>query len=638
MRATAIRTSARLWLTLLAATALLGAGTPGASAATVTWSACSDLAGFECGTLDVPVNGQSPSAGSVRLAASRLVASDNPTRSAVIGLAGGPGQAALPLRETFATVLASAITNRDLLIFDQRGTGQSDPLVCGALRTEVTLLSAVSGCANELGGTRRFYRTQDSVADLEALRIAGGYEKLVLFGVSYGTKVAQEYASTYPARVEALVLDSVVLPAGLDPFLRSSLAATRRVLRDLCAKGSCRDATPNVVADLNAVAALLRGRRVTGRVTSAGGKRTAQTLNQPGLVELLLAGDTNPTLRAELPGSLRAARRDDWTPLLRLSRRANASSRGSQASRSSDSLTPYLATLCEETPFPWPRAAGPEQRWAEASAAATKLTPAERGPFSARTALEAGTVPLCLGWPTPAAAPADPGPLPQVPTLVLTGQMDLRTPVEDARQIKTVLPDARVAEIPFAGHSVLTGGWSKCSAQAVTAFFAGAPEPECAPSANRFSPTPRPPASFAGVRPASGYRGTVGRALTVVRATVGDALDQVIGERIAQRATPQQVGGLRSGVVQARETDDALVLTLRRYAYVNGIRVSGQFSTAGGGAMTIRGPGVRGSVRLSANGAMSGTVNGRKVRTASSSWRTAGLPASVTRLSRLTAG
>lgn len=46
---------------------------------------------------------------------------------------------------------------------------------------------------------------------------------------------------------------------------------------------------------------------------------------------------------------------------------------------------------------------------------------------------------------------------------------------------------------------VLTGGWSKCSAQAVTAFFAGAPEPECAPSANRFSPTPRPPASFACV-------------------------------------------------------------------------------------------------------------------------------------------
>ena len=98
MRATAIRTSARLWLTLLAATALLGAGTPGASAATVTWSACSDLAGFECGTLDVPVNGQSPSAGSVRLAASRLVASDNPTRSAVRGLARGPRSRGVAVR------------------------------------------------------------------------------------------------------------------------------------------------------------------------------------------------------------------------------------------------------------------------------------------------------------------------------------------------------------------------------------------------------------------------------------------------------------------------------------------------------------------------------------------------------------
>jgi len=637
MRATAIRRPS-LWSLLLAATVALVMGPVPARAATLTWSACSDQAGFECSTLSVPINRQLPAAGSVRLAASRVVASDNPTRTAVVGLAGGPGQAALPLRTTFARALASALATRDLLIFDQRGTGQSDPLLCGALRSAATLLAAETGCANELGSARGFYRTQDSVADLEALRVAGGYDKLVLFGVSYGTKVAEAYASTYPDRVEALVLDSVVLPDGPDPFRRSSLAASRRVLRDLCAKSACRAASPNVVADLNTVAGRLRDRSISGRVTSDGGARTPQTLTQPGLVGLLLAGDLNPTLRAELPGSLRAARRNDWTPLLRLARRATGSSSGNQAAPFTDSSTLFLATTCEESLFPWPRAAAPEQRWAEAVAAAKRLTAAELGPFSARTALEAGTAPLCLGWPTGGTAPADPGPLPQVPTLVLTGQMDLRTPAEDARRIKDAIPGARFVEVAFTGHSVLTSERSKCSAEAVTAFFSSAPEPTCNVPGNPYQPTPRPPASFAAVRPTSGYRGAVGRALALVRSTVTDARRQVIGETYARGALPQQVGGLRSGVVQARTSGDALVLTLRRYAYVSGIGVSGQFSTAAGGAMAIRGPGVRGSIRLSASGAMSGTINGRAVRTASSAARTEGLTLSVKRLLQLAAG
>lgn len=634
MRATAIR----LLLPLILATVAVGAGAAPASAAPISWSACSDLAGFECGTLVVPLDRKNPSAGSVRLAASRVVATNNPTRSAVVGLAGGPGQAALPLRETFATVLSSAIGTRDLMIFDQRGTGQSDPLSCSALQTGRTLIARELGCATELGSARGFYRTVDSVADIEALRIAGGYDKLVLFGVSYGSKVAQAYASTYPTRVEALILDSVVLPDGLDPFLRSSLTATRRVMRTLCAKRACRSATPDVVGDLDAVAARLRDRRITGVVTSNGGTRVRQAITQRDLVALLLAGDLNPALRAELPGSLRAARRGDWTPLLRQSRRANLSAGGSQAAPSADSQALYRATTCEEAALPWTRSAGPEQRFAEASKAASRLTAAELGPFSARTALETGSVLLCIGWPTPDAAPPAPGPLPQVPTLVLAGQMDLRTPLEDARKIKAAIPDARVAEIPFAGHSVLTSERSSCSAAAVTAFFASAPEPTCVPDRNPYQPTPRPPASFAAVRPASGQRGAVGRALTLVRTTVADAIGQIIAEGNARQALPAQVGGLRSGVVRARASEDTLVLTLRRYSYVSGVTVSGQFTSDAGGAMTIRGPGVRGTVLLAANGAMSGTINGRKVRTGSAASNGDGFHLSVRRLLRLAVG
>ena len=81
-----------------------------------------------------------------------------------------------------------------------------------------------------MGPTRSFFTTADSVADIEAIRVAGGYEKLVLYGTSYGTKLAEEYAQDYPSHVEALVLDSVVPPNGPDPLNRATFAAIPRIL------------------------------------------------------------------------------------------------------------------------------------------------------------------------------------------------------------------------------------------------------------------------------------------------------------------------------------------------------------------------------------------------------------------------
>ena len=83
-------------------------------------------------------------------------------------------------------------------------------------------------CAEQLGPDRAFYTTADSVADIEAIREAGGYEKLILYGTSYGTKVALQFAQDHPEQVQALVLDSVVLPDGPDQLLRSTTASVPR--------------------------------------------------------------------------------------------------------------------------------------------------------------------------------------------------------------------------------------------------------------------------------------------------------------------------------------------------------------------------------------------------------------------------
>ena len=73
--------------------------------------------------------------------------------------------------------------------------------------------------------------------DIDAVRRAVGVDKITLFGVSYGTKVALGYAAKYPQHVERLVLDSVVEPSGPGPFSEESFAAVPRVLRNLCLSG-----------------------------------------------------------------------------------------------------------------------------------------------------------------------------------------------------------------------------------------------------------------------------------------------------------------------------------------------------------------------------------------------------------------
>ncbi|WP_187369417.1 alpha/beta fold hydrolase [Baekduia soli] len=580
------------------------AGTSTAQAA-IPWAPCA-TAGFECATVGVPLDRTGAVPGTISLAVSRVPAASNPNREAVVALAGGPGQAALPLAPDFATVLAPEIATRDLLVFDQRGTGLSGGLDCNALHQRSSLLSTAASCAAQLGPARGSYKTPDSVEDIEALRVAGGYDKLVLFGVSYGTKVALAYAAAHPANVSALILDSVVLPEGPDPFQRSTLSTAPRVLRELCANRACARATPDVTGDLTRMAAKLRKSPLRGRIVLTSGRRAAYSMNQTGLLDILLAGDLNPTLRAELPGSMRAALRGDAAPLLRLSVRSEGLTTGFQ-SAGGDSDALFLATTCEEAAFPWTRTASTEQRATEVTAAANQIPRAQLGPFSPKAALQGGPIPYCLGWPDQSPAPAPPGPLPQVPTLVLDGQMDLRTPFEDAAQVPARIPGAAVVEIPNTGHSVLGSDQSTCAKDSLAAFAAGQVPGACPATANPFRPTPRPPTRLSQIA----AKGVVRKTIVTAAATVTDARRQIIGDALALGTAPRRVAGLRGGGA----TVTGSTFRLRSYQYVPGVVVSGTSDVDGNARLSVHGGGTAaGTLTITKNGAVTGRLGGKKVR------------------------
>jgi pimeloyl-ACP methyl ester carboxylesterase len=602
----------RLLLSLLGA--LAGSAViPAGAAAALPWAPCQP-AGFECATLDVPLDRSGATPGIVKLSAKRVPAAANPGRVAVVALAGGPGQAAVPIAPDFASILGPAITARDLLVYDQRGTGASNPLDCPALSGAGSIVTIARNCSAQLGRARAFFRTSDSVQDIEALRIAGDYEKLVLFGISYGTKVALAYASAFPARVESLVLDSVVTPEGPDAFRRSTLRATSRVVGEICADGRCRGITASASRDVATLARRLRKKSLRGAVFSPSGRRFTARLGESGLFGILLAGDLNPTLRAELPGSMRAALAGDAKPLLRLSARSAGleNAVGFQSSRA-DSGALLLATTCEENPtFPWTRGASARQKAAEASRAARGLPAGSTGPFSRNVPLQKSILPLCLGWLTASPAPVAPGPLPPVPLLAIEGRGDLRTPLEDAAAVAGRVPGAQLLAVPNVGHSVVGSDPTDCAKNAIGAFFTGQPVGQCPPTAPRFAPTPRPATRASRLAAYANVKGKAGRTVEALRLTVNDARSQVLGQAIALGQTPSGAGGLRSGHVRVMGSG----LSLRSYEYVPGIRISGTLASRGTSTFRVSGSQAsRGTVRISEALEVTGRLGGRRIAT-----------------------
>jgi len=305
-------TAAVAWL------AVLFALVPPAGA-TIDYGPCPRTNQYACAHLVVPLDPSGATPGTVTLAIRRHRAAVGDARTAIIALAGGPGQAAIPFAEDFAELLGPIADTRDLIVFDQRGTGTSQPLSCHlAHPRRLTLEQAVSRCAAALGPRRAFYTSADTVADIEAIRQAGGYEKLVLYGTSYGTKVAEEYAQAYPERVEALVLDSVVAPNGPDTLNRPTFAALPRVLRQICADGACHGVTPDPVADLTRLLRRIHHHALVARAFDARGHPRKIPITAQGLLDVLLAGDFSGRLRAEFVTDVRAAALGDSSPAERV--------------------------------------------------------------------------------------------------------------------------------------------------------------------------------------------------------------------------------------------------------------------------------------------------------------------------------
>jgi pimeloyl-ACP methyl ester carboxylesterase len=179
----------------------------------------------QCTTLEVPEDRSQPEGRKIALALAWVPADGEAEPDPLFMIAGGPGQSAKESYPMLHAAFRDVRRSRNVLLLDARGTGGSRPLVCRNAEGEAAITDGDASdididvardfarrCAGTLGAEAdlRHYATSEHVDDIEAVRSAIGADKINLIGISYGTRVAQQYAARYPAATRAVVLDSVV--------------------------------------------------------------------------------------------------------------------------------------------------------------------------------------------------------------------------------------------------------------------------------------------------------------------------------------------------------------------------------------------------------------------------------------------
>jgi pimeloyl-ACP methyl ester carboxylesterase len=582
---------------------------PGLPSAATRATDCGTTPGLICSQVSVPLDRTGQVPGTIPLHVEVVPALGTP-RGAVFLIAGGPGQGSAHVfgldNEASVSLFRYLFPGYTLVAYDDRGTGESGLLDCPGVQAALTAdqqRAAAAACALRIGPTRAFYSTAEHAEDLDAVRQALGLDKIALYGVSYGTKLAMAYALAHPTHVERLVLDSVLPPEGPDPYSANVLRDLPATLNAFCSDGSCKAATSNFAGDVALVANRLAAKPVQGKVLVGNGKTVTKRVDGLSLLSTVLDADLNPGLAAELPAVIHAARVGNVQPLLRLVYLHDLG----QATPSIElSFALYAATVCRDGPFPWSPETPVTDRQTILNSAVAALPAGTFGPFGS-WAYRFGNADFCVGWPSPAGGAAlAVGPLPDVPMLAISGGFDMRTPTDGARAVVSRFPHGQLLVVPGVGHSTVTADPSGCAIQSLRIWMTGGPIPaQCPRSAPLLAPI--------GALPPPG----------LPRRTRTAAATYAIAAKTISEAEAAWLMGSEAvipGVYGGRLASGQREFTLARYTAAPGVTLTGKLRLTSTnlpfkfqGSVTVSGASAANGI-LGLNGSsLRGTLGGRLV-------------------------
>jgi pimeloyl-ACP methyl ester carboxylesterase len=404
----------------------------------------------QCGTLRVPEDRANPKGRQIDLAIAWLPAGGEAAPDPVVMLAGGPGQSALEAFPQVAGAFAEVRKKRHVVLVDQRGTGRSNPLVCKDAQGKSSVMEEADDtlaqarafaarCAKILSARAdpRFYTTGDGIDDLDAVRAAIGAPQLNLVGISYGTRVAQQYARRYPQHTRTVVLDSVV-PNSLvlgQEHARNLEASLGMQFERCRAQKSCVQRLGDPRRQLDEVLARVAVAPPTVRYRDGiTGEAREEKLTRGHIATLARMFAYAPQVAGLLPLELHEAMEGRYEPLMALSKLVTGSV--------GDSIMHgmQLSVICSEDADEL--SADPKD---EKSLLGTDLVTFSRA--------------QCEVWPRGKRDPAFREPLRgDVPVLALSGEFDPVTPPRYGDEVVKSLPRGRHLVVRGQGHNVLPVG------------------------------------------------------------------------------------------------------------------------------------------------------------------------------------
>ena len=369
---------------------------------------------------------------------------------------GGPGGGAATLALYRVPLFRRFQTDRDIVLVDQRGTGDSNPLDCTSEESDAEDLTAIDKdptdrfrhCLETLKADPRLYTTSVAMDDIDEVRRFLGYDAINLWGGSYGSRAALVYLKRHEDSVRSVTLDGVAPPDMRLPLFmaRDGQRALDRLLDDCANDSACARQYPNLGATVKALWDRLAERPRIDIVHPRTGARLTITASQRLVASILFQSLYSPEVAALVPRVLTDAGEGRFQGLMAL-----AFSQELPKGGMSEGM--FLSVVCAED---MPRITAADiaressRRFIGTAMFDTRMKPCEFWP--------AGSVTADYYEPVVSARPV----------LIFSGADDPVTPPIWGEQVAARLPHARHVVVPGAGHITLTRG---CVPQIMARFL-----------------------------------------------------------------------------------------------------------------------------------------------------------------------